>query len=212
MEIGFANPNGIIYSDLKKQIESETSSPFEGNLEVAFIKWIFEAFETKFKTENQINSIVHGSQAYLEKGDKVDVQYRSTYENWLPTNLVIKGSTVKQYLDYIELKESRQAAENAQIASSIANEKASTSIRLAIWAMIISSVLGLASILIPIITKENTPKPPFDVKIIEDKTRVKELEQKIDKLTADYKKESDYLKNELYEAEMMIDTYENKSK
>ncbi|MEM6813280.1 MAG: hypothetical protein AAF600_02685 [Bacteroidota bacterium] len=97
------------------------------------------------------------------------------------------GNANKQYLDYLELQESRKAATTAR-------KQSSWSIGIALLAIVVSSLLGLYSI-------NSAPKPiqpPYDVKIIEDRSGADELN-----------KENDSLRNRLYEANILIEGYED---
>ncbi|MFD2589087.1 hypothetical protein ACFSQJ_19335 [Croceitalea marina] len=187
MEIGFNNPNGIKYFDLKKRIEETTSIKFDSSLESTFIKWIGESFESTFDDKNQLNAIISNSQPYIRFREGVDIIYKNAYDDFSFRSWVIKGATVKQYLDYLELQESRKAAIQAKKQSNL-------SIWIAIGAIIISTILGVISIL----NSPKPPQPPYDMKIIEDKSGMKELQ-----------KENDSLKNEIYEAQMLIESYES---
>lgn len=199
MEIGFKNPNGIKYSILKEKVEA-TSKKMGRFLEPAFMKWVGEYFDSDYPSHQHIVNHINKAKPYLQRGTAVDQMYKKAYEDFTAKIWVIKGTTVKQYIDYLELKESRVAASNAQVASIEANKKSSTSIRLAIGAIIASVVLGLISIY-------TSPKPPFDVKVIEDTTKAKLFESKSNELL----KENKELKEQLYQAEILIETYESDS-
>ena len=62
-----------------------------------------------------------------------------------------------------------------------------------LFLIVLSTIFGIPSLL----RKPETSKPPFNVKVIEDKTRTKELQ-----------KEGDSLRNELHEAKMIISALE----
>ncbi|MEW2922659.1 hypothetical protein AB1A65_14395 [Muricauda sp. ANG21] len=186
MEIGFSKIGGISYLDLKKQIEIEMGSSMGRNTEAAFVKWIVDAFEPVVGFPRGLPNFILGVANYVMHG-KSDSASRTHYDRFSNTIWVIKGATVKQYLDYQELVESREAAIKAKKQSNV-------SIGIALFALIVSSMLGLASLY-----------STQDVNLIEDKTKVERLE-----------KENQQLNEELYKAEMMLkalgsDTTTNKN-
>ncbi len=138
---------------------------------------IIEAEKGKFQDflqKDLNNEMYHTRSHYLALYDLLADKY------------FLKGTAAKQYLDYLELKESR-------ITSAQARKKSFWSIIIAIGAFVISTILGAYSIY-------SSPKPPFDVKVIENTTRTDELF-----------KDNLELKQELYEAEMLMQIYEGES-
>lgn len=111
----------------------------------------------------------------------------------LRMNYFLNGEVSKQYLDYLELKESRISAERVQTASIEANKKSSTSIKLAIFAII----AGLVGTIITVVQNCYNPNPPYEVKVIEDRPRTIELE-----------KDNKQLKEELIKAQMAVKVLE----
>jgi hypothetical protein len=86
--------------------------------------------------------------------------------DYLSQKWFLNGEASKQYLDYLELKESRLAAVQARKQSNL-------SIMIAIGAIIISSILGIATL----VYQPENAQPPYEVKVIEDRTRTMELEK-----------------------------------
>ena len=113
------------------------------------------------------------------------------------------GNASKQYVDYLELVEARTSSKNAM-------DKAKTSINLNIISIGIAVVALGITILAMAFTgyysnKEFNkpdpiiPKPPYEVKIIENNPKVQKLEKEVKDLS-----------NELHEAEMLISSFESK--
>lgn len=194
MELGYENQNGIKYSLLKQKLE-ESGITFGRFLEPAFMKWIGDSFDSDYSTELQLVNEIRKASAHIKEPDRLDAEYRRAYDTFSGKVWVIKGSTVKQYIDYLELKESRESAERAQSASIEANKKSSTSIKLAVVAI----AIGLIGTILTFVQNMDNPKTPYDVRVIEDKTKSKELE-----------KENRELKEELFKAEMMVKVLESK--
>lgn len=185
MEVGFSKIEGIRYSDLKKQIETDMGRSMGRNTEAAFVLWIMEVFEPDGSFPRFMPNYKIAISNDVRSG-KLDSASRNFYNRFSKTIWVIKGTTVKQYLDYIELQESRKAAIQAKKQSSI-------SIWIAIFALVVSSVLGIYSMV-------TAPIPPYDVKVIENKTRVEQLE-----------KENGELRDELHNTKMMLEAYKSDS-
>lgn len=201
MEIGLAHENvGITYNDLIGKIQ-EDSGKMSIYAESTFYYWFVE----NFSATNIETKLYSGWKAsfqyyyYFKHGiDKpksnLTESGESLYKQLDSVKWFLNGEASKQYVDYLELQESRQTAQDAREASKEANEKASKSIRLAIWAIVVSALVGLFSIGIDLMA----PKPPYDVKIMEDNTRTQLLEQ-----------ENNQLKDKLYKAKMMLKSYES---
>ena len=207
MEIGLTNEKlGITYNDLIKELDADYGHNMSVFAECTFFYWfvdnfsatnyepkLYSGWKTQFEYCYYFKNNVEKTKSNLtESGESLYKQLE--YFKWF-----LNGSAAKQYLDYLELQESRKTAQTAQIAANTANQHAITStdlakksIKLSTYAIIISSVLGLLAIIIPLIIRENMVKPPYDVKVIED-IRTKELE-----------KENKDLSEKLYNAELMI--------
>ena len=157
MEIGYNYPNGTNYNLLKSKVEKETEI-FSPALEIAFIKWVSVRFSTSSISDNALKNLTPKVCTWLKNKDKADISYKDCYDEFSSCLWIIKGVTVKHYIDYLELKDSRK---NAQQATCIA---------------IIAIFLGLLTSIFQIYQGLNAPKPPFNVEIIEDKTNFRELE------------------------------------
>ncbi|KAB7528230.1 hypothetical protein F8C76_10185 [Flagellimonas olearia] len=207
MEIGMAHENiGITYNNLIDKIQKD-SGKMTIYAESTFYYWFVENFSatnieaklyTGWKTSFQYyyyfkHGITKPKGNLTESGESLYRQLDSL--KWF-----LNGEASKQYVDYLELQESRQTAQDAREASREANEKAAKSIRLAIWAIIVSAAVGIFSVIIDLAAFSKSPVPPYDVKVIEDKSRAEQLER-----------ENGELKDELYKAEMMLEAYESDS-
>ncbi|WP_228235893.1 hypothetical protein [Allomuricauda sp. M10] len=180
MEIGYSHPYGIKYFDLKKKIEEETNIVFNPTMEPTFMKWVGDYFDSTYYSKEDLNQDIEYSISFFRDVLKVNKKYEQAYNSFSFRAWVIKGETVKHYLDYLELQESRKTAIEAK-------RQANVSTWLALGAIIISIVLGLVSLLYT-----------QDVRIVENNPRVEQLE-----------KENVRLKDELYKAELMLDAYES---
>lgn len=206
MEIGLANENeGISYFELFNQLEFQLGYEFNTESQITFFYWFLDNFSSRdldllkldelrrdihFFLANQGNNTIPENKKYLFTSVRAPLS-----KNWF-----LNGAAAKQYLDYQELVESRQTAQDAREASKEANEKAAKSIRLAIFAIVVSAAVGLFSIIIDLVAFSKSPVPPYDVNVIEDKSRAAQLEE-----------ENAELKEELYKAEMMLEAYESNS-
>lgn len=200
MEIGLAHEKeGISYFDLIDELQKQLKFKFGTESELTFLIWFSENFRKSNKNleSNDINDYslyqkrLKGIRIYEHQiGIAKLIEKKLGYRYWL------NGDAVKQYLDYLELVESRQTAQDAREASNEANEKAGKSIRLAVWAIVVSALVGLISIVIDLMAAQ----PPYDVKVIENNTSKQQLEM-----------ENDNLREELYKAEMMLEAYESES-
>ncbi|RIV68767.1 hypothetical protein [Flagellimonas aequoris] len=199
MEIGLAHEKeGISYFELLNQIEAQLGYEFSLGAESSFFEWFIDNFSSGIGKLN-MSHFKRDILRYLEDKEINDIdpefgKYKALMAI-LNKPYRLDGHAAKQYLDYQELVESRQMAQDAREASREANRKASKSIRLAVWAIVVSAAVGLFSIIIDLVAFSKSPVPPYDVKIMEDKTRTQQLE-----------KENGQLKEELYRAEMMLET------
>lgn len=198
MEIGLANEkNGISYFDLLEQLEKGLGDKLGEGAEKTFVTWFINNFSSDVNKMSN-NHIATNFTYYIK--DKYGQDFARDYQPYVDSlksdlnkKYWLDGTASKQYLDYLELQESRITANNAQTASIEANKKAATSIKLAIGAIFASVLLGVYSIY-------SSPEPPYDVKIIEDNTRAIELE----KVNEGLKKKNDSLSKELFKAEIMV--------
>jgi hypothetical protein len=158
MEIGYSHNEGITYKELKRLLQSEISAKLVGRREYTFIKWFIENFDAPLMPikgsavmKRYYNVLVNDIK------DKENIQAYSDFSN---KTYFLKGKTVKQYLDYLELKEAREQAQVAQKSSTKA-------IRIAFWSLAISAILALTSIIMTLYFSITAPKPPYDVYIKE---------------------------------------------
>ncbi|MDL5514017.1 hypothetical protein QSE00_19535 [Arenibacter sp. M-2] len=193
MEIGLAREKeGISYFDIAKQVQSELGFHFDENSELTFLVWFvdnFSSHEFKLPKESISNYRFYlmVKNGYTEKGL---IQVSANIENDLNDKYWLDGNASKQYLDYLELQESRLASQQARKQSNF-------SIAIAILALIVTSGFGLASIKY----QPEYAQPPYEVKIIENYPRTNELE-----------KENKQLREELFKAEMMVKVLEEAEK
>jgi len=190
MEIGLANEEkGISYFDLVEQVQTSLGFKFGKQSELTFLIWFGNNFS---KSEKRLNHEDYSNFKWLQELRSSGVldaslkQRADTVKSRLSFKYWLDGLAAKQYLDYVELQESRKAAIQAR-------KQSNKSIWIAIGAIIVSSALGLYSLY----NTSEPPQPPFEVKVIEDKTNTKQLQKRVDSL-----------KNEIYEAQMIIDSYE----
>tara|TARA_R110002020_G_scaffold156218_2_gene338056 strand:+ start:37617 stop:38225 length:609 start_codon:yes stop_codon:yes gene_type:complete len=195
MEIGLANEiEGISYFDLVKKIEDYHGKKMGDNEEATFYYWFLENFSRINEEITNLKTFKTDFSSFL-KGRNLpkDTRLAGTIENrvrdivdLLNLPYYLKGNAAKQYLDYLELTEARKQA------------KATS------WFSIISIGIAVIAILIGVFNKNEIPqppKPPYDVKIIEDNTKVKDLQN-----------ENDQLKEKLFKAEMMVRLLEDELK
>ncbi|TDT44963.1 hypothetical protein CLV90_2042 [Maribacter spongiicola] len=187
MEIGMANEqNGISYFELVKQIEKFQGYSFGKESELSFLFWFSQNFsrsDQKIKSTDIKNYRLVLDKKYGKTVADVNKGQMELAKKFLRYKYWLDGTASKQYLDYLELQESR-------IASTQARKQSNISIWIALVAIILSTALGAYSIY-------SSPKTPYDVKIIEDKTK-----------NIKFEKENKQLKEKLYKAELLIKVLE----
>ncbi|KAB7528434.1 hypothetical protein F8C76_11260 [Flagellimonas olearia] len=180
MEIGLAHEReGISYNDLKAKIEKFQGESFNENSESTFVYWFMENFtyrNGKFDP-NDFRKTWLGHLEFLN-GDKAKIKHSLAIKGYLVNKYFLDGHAAKQYLDYVEYKSARESSQKAQVAA------------------IISILIAAASFYFTYQATKETPKPPYDVKVIEDNTKNQELEQ---------------IKQKLHKAEMKLKAYESDS-
>lgn len=190
MEIGLAHEKeGISYFDLVYELHGTKEKVFSKEAEFTFCNWFLENFDA---IDGEVWPVLVNKselfQKFLQHNERGGTYHNKGVDrkmyNFLDAPFFLKGNAAKQYLDYQELVESRKAATQAKKQSNI-------SIGIAIFALLVSSVLGIYSM-------GTAPKPPYDVKVIENNTSTQQLEM-----------ENDNLREELYKAEMMLEAYES---
>lgn len=190
MEIGLANEkDGISYFDLVYGLHGTNGKVFARDAEYTFYKWFRENFDCIENVwDKDVLDLDHRFWNYLVKNEGFGSYHSDGVDRGLHRILqnpfFLRGAASKQYLDYVELKESRKAAMEAKRQSNI-------SIVLAIAAIIISAILGLVSLY-----------STQDVKVIEDNM------QTMEQGNMDLKQKNDSLTKELYKANMMVRSLE----
>ncbi|WP_421812445.1 hypothetical protein [Flagellimonas sp.] len=203
MEIGLAHEKkGITYNDLIDKIQHDIGR-MSLYAESTFYYWFIDNFSaTNIETKNysgwksQFEYYYYFKHGINKPKSNLTESGESLYRQLEKIKWFLNGEASKQYGDYQELVESRQIAQDARKASTEANKKASKSIRLAIASIVISGIVGVASIIIDL----RAPKPPYDVRVIENKTKTERLE-----------KENLQLKEELSKGEMLLKAYDSDS-
>lgn len=118
MEIGYSHHEGITYKRLKKILQLKTLGPIEGRREYTFIKWFIKNFDAPLMPIQGSEMMKRYYSVLIEnQGDKENLQ---AYRDFSNKTYFLKGKAVKQYLNYLVLKETRQQAKNAQRASIVA--------------------------------------------------------------------------------------------
>ncbi|HBY66652.1 MAG TPA: hypothetical protein DEG69_02070, partial [Flavobacteriaceae bacterium] len=154
MEIGFKYDDGISYFDLRDKVQAATNKNIEGSKDKTFLFWFLDNFYSQ-----DLDTITKETDIQ-KKYRRRDHQFISMIEQ----KFYLRGETVKQYLDYLELKEAREHSETS-------HRQSIKAIRIAIASLIITAVLSIVSIVLSVNeTTPNYPSPPFEVKVIEDKT------------------------------------------
>ena len=188
MKIGLDNEEtGISYFDLFYSVKGTKEKVSSNEAEISFFMWFLQNFHNTEDRHYPDANLIREYRVWLikEEQDKKyhDFNWLSVQDkNYLNSKWFLNGQAAKQYLDYVELTDARK---QAKITS---------------WFSIVSILIAVAAILIGVFSRNDSPNPPYDVKIIEDRTKVKELQN-----------ENDQLKEELYKAEMLIKTYESDS-
>lgn len=178
---------GITYPEFIKKLKTKHDDSLSRDSQINILKWFIENFSnSKNQNVIEENSkfIEHyifflNFPEKLYKNDKPlfhkyedldlidtainqrEIEYNEqvlfTIEDFHRDVYYLRGSTNKQYLDYLELKESRESSQKAL-------RKANISILVAVIALLISAGFSVAEYFKP---EPSFPKPPYDVKIIE---------------------------------------------
>jgi len=186
MEIGYENPKGITYGDLKSKLETHLGYTIEKGTELAFLKWFIRNFSST-DIDHQMMNLDEYNRIKEEIVFNKPPPGISKYKSILNETFYIKGETNKQYLDYLELKEARESSRKAFYFSR-------WSIGLAIFSIIIALITTLVSYF-----------TVMDVNIKSDETIIDLRTRKINEKNTLI----DSLKNELYEADLLIRIYED---
>lgn len=122
MELGYNNPNGISFFELKESVENSLGIQINEQTEYAFIVWFLNNFSTiNLNKQHYIEHDLDKIRIYLI-GDSEDRLYpfgEKIYKTTLNNKFYIKGETLKQYIDYKELIHAKKSANSAFILSII---------------------------------------------------------------------------------------------
>lgn len=152
MEIGSQFPDGITFEDLVKNIESKLGKSLSMNSKYGLVEWFVDAFTTSDWIRSSSSAPLESYRSIIPSYFRVKHErYELTFRDFQRARFVLSGNTFKQYVDYLELKESREQAKKAN--------------RTALISIIIAMITLVISILFPFFT-EPIPKPPFEVRVI----------------------------------------------
>jgi len=177
MEIGNAHEEeGITYYELKEELGIE----FDVYSETTFILWYLDNFALGYDDLKDTPEVLHKLQKHIYefvRGKHASTGFeKQTIERALKQKAFISGEASKQYIDYLELKESRESSEKALEKANESIELAKESIRhakkstrFAAWALVIAIITTVVSIGFSFVeyNKEapTYPQPPFEVNI-----------------------------------------------
>lgn len=157
MEIGYNNPEGITYHDLKDEIERSLMLKIEGQMEYSFIVWFVNNFSSSEFSSidrvffNKIREYIYGRYGENTRNKRAYDRLRNLF--------FIKGETLKQYIDYLELSHAKKSSRKAFTLS------------------IISIIIAIVSLLVTLVIQlvHSYPEPPYEVIVVDNK---KELTNK----------------------------------
>lgn len=188
MEIGLSHEEeGISYFDLVAELETKQGEPFIQSAYITFYYWFVENFTTTHSDLMKLDGLKRDIHLYFgyksqKNLDKTRQEKLAGIEATLKVKWFLKGTASKQYIDYVEYKAARKSSVRATYLASF------------------SILIAIASFYLTYQSSKETPRPPYDVKVIEDKSRAEQLER-----------ENGELRDELYKAEMMLEAYESDS-
>src|SRR5690606_10434928 len=125
--------------------------------------------KSEFSWKAHFNYYYYHKNGIKKRESNLTIKGKFLFEQLDSKKWFLNGEAAKQYLDYQELVLARKTATEAKKQSNV-------SIWLAITAIIVSAVVGIVSIVIDL-NVPTPPKPPYDVKVIEDNAHTKELER-----------------------------------
>jgi len=144
MEIGNAHEKeGITYVSLKELMELHLNYKFDKESEFTFFNWFINNFFYANQVDASNNKSIYDFKRYhreksiiyqFENHDQKQLILR--VERELNERWFLRGEASKQYLDYLELTESREASKKAL-------SKANTSVWIAVGALILSTVFSV---------------------------------------------------------------------
>lgn len=173
--------------------------------------WLYHNLKIESLTREYLHQFLE--QFHAEHSDYFTLSIGQTYHiqrTPLTKSFLEKGGFTKIYEDQVEkIKEGIQKKrediklqelkkENLQLINRLNKQKLKTH-----WIPIIISLLGL------VIALASYFKPSKEVSKTIENSRLKNIEMKMDQLENDLKEDLDSLQNELYEAQMLIDSYES---
>lgn len=82
------------------------------------------------------------------RGETTNGKFNLVFSQHLDDKVSLMGHAYMEYIDYVELKEAREASSLAHEAADKANTAARKSIRIATWAVGLSALLALGSLLL----------------------------------------------------------------
>ena len=147
MEIGLSNEiEGISYIELKAKLEMELGVKLQKERELTFLSWFMDNFQSKssksLDKSKELKRKIVNHIMNIDKGPASKILHRQAYNTTLGKTFFIKGGAAKQYIDYLELQQSRVAAERSQDAAIKSQESADESLRLARKAQT-NTIIGL---------------------------------------------------------------------
>ncbi|MGS2738773.1 hypothetical protein [Sinomicrobium sp. M5D2P17] len=150
MEIGNAyEKEGITYYELKDKLRIE----FDVNSETTFVKWFMKYFDTAidYTIRTPINTSYLNELTYqfILKNHNCEGRFQ-IIQKTLESKSFLTGEASKQYLEYIELKESRESSKLAIEKAEESIKLAKKSTNLARWALIIAIITSVISIVFSI--------------------------------------------------------------
>ena len=186
MKIGIANEKkGISYFDLVYKLHGTKNQVFTMEAEQTFCEWFIQNFSCLDDYSNNVGLVPVDFHKFLYENFKGS-DYHARGANmhlfdYLNQKWFLNGNAAKQFLDYQEFKAARR---NSLIATMFA---------------IVSILIAAVTFWFSYQSDLNSPKPPYEVKIIENSINPNNLEKK-----------NMELKEKLYKAELMIKSLEEK--
>jgi|GEM_PF-2854344 len=166
MEIGNdCEKSGISYHRLRDVLNKVHGYKMDPQREFTFLQWFIENFKCHdSNTVNIENAILNYVKMRLMPGRDNELEFDLVYDNWLRNRFFLSGQASKQYIDYLELQQSREAAERSQDAAIKSQESADESLRLArkaqtntIIGLVLTGIATVVSILAVLgLTKQET--------------------------------------------------------
>ena len=145
LKVGYKEiSNGITYKQIKKLVTDKFKIEFSYDFEFHFRVWFFNNFYEP-NAQYQLNREINGHVDQITRKDQSSLPF----EQQINTTVYIKGDSIQQYIDYVDLSDARKSSRSAYK-----------------FAMI-SIVIALFAILIPWLYPTDI-KQPIDVNVIND--------------------------------------------